>query len=69
MDKKWNKKDLKDKNRERKKKTIKPKDNSKVTRMEMFNNLKSYLKVNSQITIQLLMIQNKADFFSNNFGN
>lgn len=47
MDKKWNKKDLKDKNRERKKKTIKLKDNSKVTRMEMFNNLKSYLKVNS----------------------
>lgn len=47
MDKKWNKKDLKDKNRERKKKTIKLKDNSIVARMEMFNNLKSYLKVNS----------------------
>jgi len=47
MDKKWNKKDLKDKNRDRKKKTIKLKDNSIVTRMEMFNNPKSYLKVNS----------------------
>lgn len=47
MDKKWNKKDLKDKNRERKKKTIKLEDNSIMTRMEMFNNLKSYLKVNS----------------------
>jgi hypothetical protein len=47
MDKKWNKKDLKDKNRERKKKKIKLKDNSIMTRMEMVNSLKSSLKVNT----------------------